>query len=54
MPETFTDIQDNAIYSLNYRVGEQSGSVSLMPKNNDAALNLAAAEAVADLIRSKE
>jgi len=52
MPETFTDIQDNAIYSLNYRVGEQSGSVSLMPKNNDAALNLAAAEAVADLIQS--
>jgi len=52
MPETFTDISDNAIYSLNYRVGEQSGSVSLIPKKEAAADNLLAAQAVADLIQS--
>lgn len=51
IPEVFTDIKDSAIYGLTYRVGEQTGNVSLMPKKGDADLNLAAAEAVAQRIQ---
>lgn len=51
MAEDFTDTGSDVI-NLNYMVGEQGSSVTLMPKKVDAAANLAAAKQVANLLQS--
>lgn len=51
MPEiTPINTEDDAVYNLNYAVGEQNASLSVMPMKGVAADNLAAAKAVANLI----
>jgi len=53
MPEvTPVNTEDNAIYNLNYAVGENNASMSIMPMKGVAADNLAVAKDVAELIFS--
>lgn len=50
MAEDFTDTNGDVI-NLNYMVGEQGSSVTLVPMKANAADNLAAAKAVANLLQ---
>jgi len=51
MAETFVDVKDNSYYNLNYQVGEQTSSLTLLPMKEDADNNLTAVKAVANAVQ---